>query len=109
MAGFFDWSGAENNFKAVKSGYNTDMTGVERYPFIDGAQMRIELTLSMDKKETKRTVVTLLDWFTDLGAFMALLLWVAETCFSILEFDSLSNLLIRKLYFVQDKNKLGYG
>lgn len=85
------------------------MTGVERYPYFEGAQMRVELMMTMDKQETKRSVMTIIDWFTQLGAFMALLLFFAETTFSWLEFDSLSNLLIRKLYFVQDKNQLAYG
>jgi hypothetical protein len=78
MMGFFDWSGARNNFKTVTSGFQIAQVGLERYPFINGAQMQIELAMSTDIQETKRTVMTLLDWFTDLGAFMALLLFFVQ-------------------------------
>ena len=47
------------------------------------------------------------EWFGQVGGMMAMLIRVIFFVFSLLQFDSLSQVLVRKLYFVQPKVPMG--
>ena len=68
--------------------------------------MMIEIGMSLDEKVTKRGVMTFIDWLSQVGGLMAMLVRIIYVVITTLNFDSLSQVLVRKLYFVQSKIKM---
>jgi len=82
----------------------------EEFPRTTGPQTMVEISMSLDEKITKRRVMTLLDWLSQVGGLMSMLVRIIYAIIIIFDFESLTKVLIRKLYFVQsevqmDKNK----
>lgn len=89
-----------------EKGYRMDLADYEEFPRSAGPQMTVEISMSLDEKLTKRRVMTFIDWLSQVGGLMAMLVRIIYFIIIILDFDSLSQVLVRKLYFVQSKVKM---
>ena len=78
----------------------------EEFPRISGTQTMVEISMSLDEKMTKRRVMTFMDWLSQVGGLMSMLVRIIYCIIIILDFDSLTKVLIRKLYFVQSEVKM---
>ena len=87
----------------VQEGYSLEPVRVEQYPRTTGPQMIIEISMSMDLMVSKRSVWTIAEWLSMCGGLATVLVKGVYVIVNGLKFDSLAQVLVRKLYFVQDK------
>lgn len=63
----------------------------------------VEISMSLNEQFTKRKVMTFVDWLSQVGGLLNILTKLIYVAIGILQFDSLTNVLVRRLYFVQPK------
>lgn len=77
-----------------------DQSDYEEFPSDSGPQTMVEVSMSLDEKVTKRRVMTFVDWLSQVGGLMAMLVRIIYVVITTLNFDSVSQVLVRKLYFI---------